>query len=139
MLLFTLSRTLRARPRNQFLAFRHPQAQNLTQRMASSTKSLSASAERSAELQVSLNEIRDRVASAAATSSESKTPGPLLVAVSKYKPSSDIAACHEHGQKDFGENYVQELVDKAKEVCKSESSFDWIVSVTLEINYDFRQ
>ena len=42
---------------------------------------------------------------------------PVLVAVSKYKPCSDILACYEHEQRDFGENYVQELVDKAKEVC----------------------
>lgn len=38
------------------------------------------------------------------------------MAVSKYKPSSDILACYEQGQRDFGENYVQELVDKAKQV-----------------------
>ncbi|KIY72453.1 hypothetical protein CYLTODRAFT_417852 [Cylindrobasidium torrendii FP15055 ss-10] len=39
-----------------------------------------------------------------------------LVAVSKYKPASDVRACFEHGQLDFGENYVQELEDKAKEL-----------------------
>ncbi len=35
-----------------------------------------------------------------------------LVAVSKIKPVSDILAFYNLGQKDFGENYVQELVDK---------------------------
>jgi pyridoxal phosphate enzyme (YggS family) len=35
-----------------------------------------------------------------------------LVAVSKTKPVVDILALYEAGQKDFGENYVQELVDK---------------------------
>jgi pyridoxal phosphate enzyme (YggS family) len=35
-----------------------------------------------------------------------------LVAVSKTKPSEDIRALYELGQRDFGENYVQELVDK---------------------------
>lgn len=35
-----------------------------------------------------------------------------LVAVSKTKPVSDIQALYELGQRDFGENYVQELVDK---------------------------
>jgi pyridoxal phosphate enzyme (YggS family) len=35
-----------------------------------------------------------------------------LVAVSKTKPIEDIEALYELGQKDFGENYVQELVDK---------------------------
>ena len=35
-----------------------------------------------------------------------------LVAVSKTKPISDIQALYEVGQRDFGENYVQELCDK---------------------------
>ena len=35
-----------------------------------------------------------------------------LVAVSKTKPIEDIKALHDLGQRDFGENYAQELVDK---------------------------
>ncbi|MDR3712581.1 MAG: YggS family pyridoxal phosphate-dependent enzyme [Puia sp.] len=35
-----------------------------------------------------------------------------LVAVSKIKPVEDIRTLYELGQRDFGENYVQELVDK---------------------------
>lgn len=35
-----------------------------------------------------------------------------LVAVSKTKPVEDIVALYGLGQRDFGENYVQELVDK---------------------------
>lgn len=35
-----------------------------------------------------------------------------LVAVSKTKPVSDIEEAYALGQRDFGENYVQELVDK---------------------------
>lgn len=35
-----------------------------------------------------------------------------LVAVSKTKPVEDIQALYDLGQRDFGENYVQELVDK---------------------------
>lgn len=35
-----------------------------------------------------------------------------LVAVSKTKPVADIEALYALGQRDFGENYVQELVDK---------------------------
>jgi hypothetical protein len=35
-----------------------------------------------------------------------------LVAVSKTKPAEDVQALYELGQRDFGENYVQELVDK---------------------------
>ncbi|MES2371582.1 MAG: YggS family pyridoxal phosphate-dependent enzyme [Bacteroidota bacterium] len=36
----------------------------------------------------------------------------ILVAVSKIKPNSDIQALYDLGQRDFGENYVQELVEK---------------------------
>lgn len=39
-----------------------------------------------------------------------------LVAVSKVKPVSDILALYEAGQRIFGENYVQELVDKASQL-----------------------
>lgn len=35
-----------------------------------------------------------------------------LVAVSKTKPAADILALYDLGQRDFGENYVQELVEK---------------------------
>jgi pyridoxal phosphate enzyme (YggS family) len=35
-----------------------------------------------------------------------------LVAVSKIKPASDIQALYDLGQRDFGENYVQELLEK---------------------------
>ena len=35
-----------------------------------------------------------------------------LVAVSKTKPVSDIKALYDLGQRDFGENYVQELAEK---------------------------
>ncbi len=41
-----------------------------------------------------------------------------LVAVSKTKPKEFILEAYEAGQKDFGENYVQELVDKEKELPK---------------------
>jgi pyridoxal phosphate enzyme (YggS family) len=36
----------------------------------------------------------------------------ILVAVSKTKPVEDIQALYDLGQRDFGENYVQEMVDK---------------------------
>jgi len=39
-----------------------------------------------------------------------------LVAVSKTKPVSDIKEMYELGQRDFGENYVQELVDKQSQL-----------------------
>src|SRR5580692_4333892 len=38
--------------------------------------------------------------------------GVTLVAVSKTKPVEDIQALYDLGQRDFGENYVQELLGK---------------------------
>lgn len=84
-------------------------------RMSTQQTVAKASQERVSELLESLSEIRSRVQQASGPAAPSNT----LVAVSKYKPSSDILACYEQGQRDFGENYVQELVDKAQEVCQS--------------------
>ena len=41
-----------------------------------------------------------------------------LVAVSKTKPISDLMEAYEAGQRVFGENYVQELVDKHEQMPK---------------------
>jgi pyridoxal phosphate enzyme (YggS family) len=41
-----------------------------------------------------------------------------LVAVSKIQPVLAIQALYDLGQRDFGENYVQELVDKAEKLPK---------------------
>lgn len=41
-----------------------------------------------------------------------------LVAVSKTKPASDIADAYEGGQRDFGENKIQEMADKYNELPK---------------------
>lgn len=44
-----------------------------------------------------------------------------LVAVSKRKPVADIRAALAAGQRDFGENYAQELRDKARELIDADS------------------
>ena len=41
-----------------------------------------------------------------------------LVAVSKTKPVEEIQALYDLGQRDFGENYVQELVEKSEALPK---------------------
>jgi uncharacterized pyridoxal phosphate-containing UPF0001 family protein len=82
--------------------------------MASSSSQITkATAERTSDLLANLSDIRLRVQNASGPSTHHKP----LVAVSKYKPASDILACYQDGQRDFGENYVQELVDKARQVC----------------------
>ncbi len=40
-----------------------------------------------------------------------------LIAVSKFQPSAAIRVAYEAGQRDFGENYVQELQQKAAELA----------------------
>ena len=42
--------------------------------------------------------------------------GATVVAVSKTKPHSDIQEMYNHGQLDFGENYVNELVSKHEQL-----------------------
>jgi len=44
--------------------------------------------------------------------------GITLVAVSKTKPIADIREAYEAGQRDFGENKIQEMVQKAAELPK---------------------
>ncbi|PWU03167.1 MAG: YggS family pyridoxal phosphate-dependent enzyme [Bacteroidetes bacterium] len=43
---------------------------------------------------------------------ELSASGTTLVAVSKTKPPEDVLELYNLGQRDFGENYVQELIDK---------------------------
>ena len=51
-------------------------------------------------------------------SEELKAKNVTLVAVSKTKPVEDILELYQLGQRDFGENYVQELVDKYEQLPK---------------------
>jgi pyridoxal phosphate enzyme (YggS family) len=46
----------------------------------------------------------------------SKSKNTTLVAVSKIKPASDVQKMYELGQRNFGENYVQELVEKQSQL-----------------------
>lgn len=47
-----------------------------------------------------------------------------LLAVSKTKPAADIVAAYQAGQRKFGENYVQEAVDKTVELANY-SDIEW--------------
>jgi uncharacterized pyridoxal phosphate-containing UPF0001 family protein len=80
----------------------------------STTPSVSPSTSpgRTVELHAALSDIRARI-TAAISARNFSGPTPKLVAVSKYKPATDIRACYDAGQRDFGENYAQELIDKA--------------------------
>jgi len=49
---------------------------------------------------------------------ELRSTNTMLVAVSKTKPVADIKELYDLGQRDFGENYVQELADKEAQLPK---------------------
>jgi pyridoxal phosphate enzyme (YggS family) len=57
-----------------------------------------------------LQDIKNRIAKAAQKAGFNHVPE--LVAVSKLQPIEKIMLAYEEGQKTFGENYVQELIDK---------------------------
>ena len=64
----------------------------------------------------SLDRVRARLEQA--TASAGRAPRSVrLVAVSKFQPASAIRAAYAVGQRDFGENYVQELQAKADELA----------------------
>jgi len=85
-------------------------SENMSMKTSGSSSVDPPSAERNAELLESLAQVRSRVTNA----SPSEDLQPILVAVSKYKPASDILACHHDGHLDFGENYLQELEEKSR-------------------------
>jgi PLP dependent protein len=63
-----------------------------------------------------LRNVQDRIASAATRAGRSPSDVRLL-AVSKRYPASDIRTAYALGVRDFGENYVQELVQKREELA----------------------
>ncbi|KAJ1796894.1 hypothetical protein LPJ56_007080 [Coemansia sp. RSA 2599] len=74
--------------------------------MSSTVRAEEAPAERQQEINDNLGEI-SAIVSRADNGKKAR-----LVAVSKYKPASDILAAYSQGQRHFGENYVQELCEK---------------------------
>ena len=57
-----------------------------------------------------------------------------LIAVSKTKPSSDIEIAYEPGHRDFGENKVQETIEKWTEIKKRDSSIKLHMLGKLQTN-----
>jgi pyridoxal phosphate enzyme (YggS family) len=49
-----------------------------------------------------------------------------LVAVSKTKPAEDVLAAHREGQRDFGENYVQEAIAKIQQLYDQDLCWHYI-------------
>lgn len=68
-------------------------------------------------LKANYDDVNNKV-SAACHRSERNPADVTLIAVSKTKPSTDIATLYEHGVRDFGENKVQELTEKYEQLPK---------------------
>lgn len=66
------------------------------------------------DFQDRLKEVTSRIEQA--TTKSNRHASPLLLAVSKSKPSSVIAAAVAAGVRHFGENYLQEALDKQAEI-----------------------
>lgn len=71
---------------------------------------LTPEAEATAAVQQNLLEIKSRVAAVPRPAGACE---PTLIAVSKTKPASLLSVAYSAGQRDFGENYVHEVVEKA--------------------------
>ncbi len=78
-----------------------------------SLKSMEVPVEELLQMVQRMTEVKERIAAAAASVEGSNV---RLIAVSKMKPSSCIRALYDAGHRDFGENYVQELIEKAAEL-----------------------
>ncbi len=69
------------------------------------------------DIEANLRNVRTRI-DAAARAAGREPSAIRLVAVSKTKPASDVRAAYAAGQRDFGENYVQELSAKAEALAE---------------------
>ena len=67
----------------------------------------------------------------AARSSQNKSQ-PRLVAVSKHMPAQNLRVCYQAGQRAFGENYVQEAIEK--QALLSDLAIEWHLIGPLQSN-----
>lgn len=75
--------------------------------------------------------VRERISAAARASGRS--PGEItLLAVSKTKPASDILAAYRAGQREFGENYLQDALPKIRSI--REPGIEWHFIGRLQSN-----
>ena len=79
-------------------------------------------------MEKNLNEIHTRIASAADASGRA-ADSIMLLAVSKKKPASDIRLAYACGQRDFGENYLQEALQKMQELQNLDINWHFIGAI----------
>ncbi|WP_322030773.1 YggS family pyridoxal phosphate-dependent enzyme [Paraburkholderia sp. J76] len=85
------------------------------------------------DLSHNLEAVRERIA-AAARNAGRDPQGVALLAVSKTFPAQDVRAAHAAGQRAFGENYVQESVDKIEVLADLRASIEWHFIGPLQSN-----
>ncbi|PVH80030.1 hypothetical protein DL98DRAFT_655039 [Cadophora sp. DSE1049] len=84
----------------------------MSEQTSSGEVNMKIDAARARSLVEALQSVQSRMAK------ESAGRNVRLVAVSKLKPASDILALYQAGQRHFGENYAQELMEKAEVLPK---------------------
>ena len=85
-----------------------------------------------------LQAVLERIKSATEQRDAAHTHPVQLVAVSKTKPVAQILEVHAGGQRVFGENYVQELVEKARDIrASAEQMKDTNAKEPLSIEFHF--
>ncbi len=75
-----------------------------------------------------LNQIHEQIVQAA-VAYERDPDSIMLLAVSKKKPASDIRRARELGQRDFGENYLQEALQKMEELEELDISWHFVGAI----------
>ncbi|WP_319783271.1 YggS family pyridoxal phosphate-dependent enzyme [Oceanisphaera sp. IT1-181] len=80
-----------------------------------------------------LQQVHDRIAAATAACQRDAHSVHLL-AVSKTKPIADIEAAYSAGQRQFGENYVQEAIDKIQALSTPCPDIIWHLIGPLQSN-----
>jgi hypothetical protein len=80
-----------------------------------------------------LQEVKERI-NVAATSAGRDANNVTLLAVSKTFPAEAVRAVHALGQREFGENYVQEALDKIEALADLRASIEWHLIGPLQSN-----
>jgi len=80
-----------------------------------------------------LESVQQRIADAARNAGRDPHTVALL-AVSKTFPAQDVRAAHAAGQRAFGENYVQESVEKIEALAELRTSLEWHFIGPLQSN-----
>ena len=85
------------------------------------------------DLAHNLEAVQQRIAAAARNAGRDPHSVALL-AVSKTFPAQDVRAVHAAGQRAFGENYVQEAVEKIEALADLRASLEWHFIGPLQSN-----